>query len=123
MGKRISILLVVMLLIVSMMSTVSAARFNYQEAINIASGTWHDGEKNVDKSFIWVSGDECNIVNGKGYTDPNGNSIIYFDNKGVASRLLITYYPDQSTYYAEMQTYTANTQAWVTWYYALAKHR
>ncbi len=96
--------------------------FNYDEAYQILQGTWHDTEKGKDIFMVWKSkdGSECNIINGQGYTDPKGNSVIYFDRKGAIARASVTYYPDQQCYYAEMAT-KGDNGAWITWYYSLIK--
>jgi homoserine trans-succinylase len=104
-------------------SHVNAQHFNYNEAYQILQGSWVDTEKGKRAVFVWKSkdGSECNIINGKGYTDANGNSLIYFDYKGVTAKIAVTYYPDQGRYYAEMSTWRSNTGVWNTEYYSLTK--
>lgn len=103
--------------------TTSAQHFDYDEAYQILQGRWIDTEKNKEAVFVWKSkdGSECNIINGKGYTDPNGNSLIYFDYKGVTAKIAVTYYADQGRYYAEMSTWRQNSGVWHTEYYSLTK--
>lgn len=104
--------------------TVSAQQyFDYDQAYQILQGTWIDTEKNKEVILVWKSkdGSECNIVNNKGYTDPKGNSLIYFDYKGTVGRIAVTYYPDQNAYYGEMDVYSNYTGGWRTVYFSLTK--
>lgn len=103
----------------------AAMHFNYDEAYQILQGVWYDTEKGKNIEMVWKSkdGSECNIVNGKGYTDPNGDSLIYFDRKGVVAKAAVTYYPDQHRYYAEMSTWRNATGVWHTEYFSLTKER
>jgi len=94
------------------LGVVSAQHFNYDEAVQIASGQWYNTSNGKTSNFIWQAGGECNIVNGKGYTDPNGESLIFFDDKGTPAYLRVTYYPDQDKYYAAIAVYDRNRVAW-----------
>jgi len=124
MKKLLMIMMVVFCLVLTLGSTsVNAQSFNYDEAYQILQGKWIDTEKNKEVTLVWKSkdGSECNIVNKKGYTDPTGNSRIYFDYKGAQMRVDVTYYPDQNRYYAEMDKFNPNMNDWFPIYFSLMK--
>lgn len=96
---------------------VSAQHFDYNEAYQIMNGTWSDTATGNNYNFVWRSrnGEECNIVNGYGYTNSKGDSLIYFDYKGVVVKMYTTYYSDQGKYYgrAYMKTGSGSYKPWI----------
>lgn len=98
----ISLLAGICLILLAGVLPAHAQHFDYEEAYTIMQGTWSDSDTGKKYTFVWRSknGQECNIVNENGYTDPRGNSLIYIDYKGITVKLQVTYYPDQGRYYA-----------------------
>jgi hypothetical protein len=107
MKKKVALFILTVVCVLSICMVASAEKhFDYNEAYQIAKGNWCDSNSGQSYSFIWASGEECNIVGGGqyGYTDLNGDSKIYFDMKGIAAYMQVTYYKDQKTYYARVYT-------------------
>ena len=96
----IGILLLVSLAIVfGPTEQVSAARFNKGEATAlVCDGTWVDTNSGKKVTFR----KESTVIYEKGYTDPTGESLIYFGSKGADFKMAVTYYPDQKKYYANI---------------------
>jgi FtsP/CotA-like multicopper oxidase with cupredoxin domain len=112
----LSLLVVVCLIFASGNAPVSAQHFNYDEAYQVMQGTWYDSRRSdIVYNLVWKSydGSECNIVNGQGYTDPSGNSLIYMDWKGRQVKAYVTYYPDQNRYYARLVNWNVNAGKWI----------
>ena len=86
------------------MNTASAQHFDYDEAYQILQGKWVDTETNQELTLVWKSydGSECNIINGQGYTDPEGESSIYIDRKGAVCDVYVTYNADEERYYGKL---------------------
>ena len=103
--------------------------FDYDEAYQILQGAWTDESSSHRRTkpvyLVWKSydGSECNIVNGQGYTDPDGNSLIYFDYKGDVLCTKVTYYPDQNRYYAAVYVHLQSNDKWTSWLDCIAKDR
>ncbi len=112
MKKKVVLFILTMVCVFSTFMVASAEKhFDYNEAYQIAKGTWYDSNSGQSYNFIWASGKECNIVGGGqyGYTDPNGDSQIYFDMKGISAYMQVTYYKDQNTYYTRVYTQDMHT--------------
>ncbi|MEN6413450.1 MAG: hypothetical protein ABFC84_11960 [Veillonellales bacterium] len=131
MKKYILTMLVAVCLVFTLgnVQQANAQHFDYDEAYQILQGAWTDESPShtnpQPRYLVWKSNDgsECNIVNGKGYTDPDGNSIIYFDYKGTRAYANVTYYPDQGKYYARIYAYMNTSKSWLTLYDCLSKDR
>lgn len=112
MKKKILSLLAVVCFVFSLsVSTASAKHFDYNEAYQILQGKWVDTTTGQEFILVWKSkdGSECNITPNVGNTDPKGTSEIYFDNKGIFSKIQVTYYADQDQYYGRLIKVNPNT--------------
>ena len=124
MRKYIVNMIMVFCLVIAMGDAqVSAQHFDYNEAWQIISGDWYDTETGEERTLVWKSkdGSECNIVSSSGYTDPKGDSRIYFDYKGIPARMDITYYSDQNTYYGKLYLRDKITQKLVVFNTCMTK--
>jgi hypothetical protein len=112
----VSLIMICFVLILGNAQQASAQHFDYDEAYQIVSGKWVNVQYNNCTYYLaWKSydGSECNIVNGKGYTDPTGNSLIYVDYKGRPVAIYVTYYPDQDKYYGKILNFNTVVNKWV----------
>jgi hypothetical protein len=99
--KKHIIIMMLMCCVVFVLGTtsVSAARFNESEAYAILSdGVWVDTSTGREVRFSR----DTTFLHNNGYTDPSGESLIFFGNKGAEFKMYITYYPDQDKYYSRI---------------------
>jgi len=123
MNKKILMLAVFCFVLVFASTTVSAQQFDYDEAWQILNGKWVDTATGAAVYPVWKSkdGSECNIVPQTGYTNPKGESKIFFDFKGVRANMRVTYYPDQDKYYGTMIIYDPNLKSYKVIHECLVK--
>lgn len=123
MYKKILMLTVFSFVLVFASSTVSAQHFDYDEAWQILNGKWIDTATGAVVYPVWKSkdGSECNIVPQTGYTNPKGESKIFFDFKGVRANMRVTYYSDQDKYYGTLIIYDPNLKSYKVIHDCLAK--
>ncbi|MDD4599856.1 MAG: hypothetical protein PHQ46_02160 [Negativicutes bacterium] len=119
----LSMLVVVGLVFILGNAQVSAQHFDYDEAWEILNGKWVDTDTGAVVYPVWKSkdGSECNIVPNTGYTNPRGESKIFFDYKGVRANMRVTYYPGQDKYYGVMIIYDQKLQSYKVIHECLAK--
>jgi hypothetical protein len=120
MKKKLLGILIITLCVVAILgctasnASVATSHFDYDEAYQLLQGRWVDTEGISSKIWIfaWQSrdGSECNIVNGKGYTNSLGDSLIYFDYKGIQAKAYISYYYKEDVYRAKV---LINDGGWV----------
>lgn len=110
--KKVLCLLVVYLIIgASQLSYAKQMYFDYNEAVSIGYGTWKVLETGKYIYPIWVNkAGDSNVVNGKGRTDSLGESVIYFDYKGIPGCLVVEYNANEDLYYGTMIIYPFTDQ-------------
>ena len=101
MKKYITGILAILCLVfaVGIVPVNAALHFSKSEAYEIlCNGTWSD---TVTGKSVRFNQNTTSLYE-NGYTNPSGDSLLYFGSKGADFKMYVTYYPDQGKYYARI---------------------